>query len=164
MRKLSIGVAAAALVVSMLGCSEEESAAGPGTGGQSGNTFSLTSVGSFSSKTEEGGIVAQNTVNLAFAFIGYKGGSVLGGGNIYFPLGAQSGTYKVKVVSNKATLAADEVSVDISAKPDMGVVNVAQSGTVSLTVAGAKHTIAFTDLPTLNGNATADKISGSFSY
>lgn len=119
------------------------------------STFTLANFGTFTVPSGSFGVATGNTTQLQFVFGGTKG-SVNGGGNIYFPLGAASGTYMV--TTTKTGLAANQVYLDMESGPAYAV-EVAQSGTVALTITGTKYKIAYSNLP----DAGTDKLSASLS-
>jgi hypothetical protein len=155
----------AILGIVLTGCNKEEPTPEPEptptpTPTPTTATFKITSDGTYTVATGDFSTVTGGAIPyLQFAFYGSKNG-VYNGGNIWFPNGSVSGTYNVN--PDKNSLAANEVALDMASTADH-TVNVAQSGTVTLTVSGTKYTIKFTDLPTLTNNGTnqADLISAN---
>jgi hypothetical protein len=112
------------------------------------STFKITSDATYTVPTGNFTTVT-NTVNLQFAF-GGANGTVNNGGNIYFPMSATTGTYTVKAnyPNHGVGLLATEVAIDM-ASTSAHTVNIAQSGTCTLTVTGTTYKIVFTNLPSL---------------
>ena len=175
---LAIATVMASFCILMSACSKKDAAATPTPAASSStsNTFKITSYGEFTAPVgsgDYGGVITQNTGNLAFGFISktHPTGATNGGGNIDFPLGATTGTYTVIPQPTNHVWAAGQCSVDMSC--DVGsnsIKNKAQSGTISLTVTGSgaskTYKIVFTDLSSLSDESTpkADKLSGNFSF
>lgn len=131
--------------------------------------FKITSQGGvYDSPSTSGGMLTMVTNQLQFAFSGSIGTTYYGGGNIYFPLGSTTGTYTVMVAgSNGSGLTAGHVAIDMSSNfVNIGTKNIAQSGTVALTVSGTSYTIIFTDLPSLDNTSaqTPDLLSANLAY
>jgi hypothetical protein len=142
---------------------------GPCTACATAHFFKITSQGGvYDSPSTSGGMLTMVTNQLQFAFSGSIGSTYYGGGNIYFPLGSTSGTYTVMVAGNNgAGLTAGHVALDMSSNyVNIGAKNIAQSGTVALTVSGTSYTIIFTDLPSLDDTPshTADLLSADLAY
>jgi hypothetical protein len=153
----------ALLTIGFFGCKKDEETdptPTPTPTPAASNTFKITSEGTYTVPAGQFTTVPGVTSHLQFAYIGHRNG-VNNGGNIYFPLGSVSGTYNVKPnYSNQANgLASNEVAIDMASTSNH-TVNIAQSGTVSLTVTGNKYKIKFTNLPSLtNGTSLPDELS-----
>jgi hypothetical protein len=174
MKKLLIACFVAS--IALMGCKkdtkdvETPSTPAPTT---SNNTFTIATRGTFTAPSgsgDYGGVVAQDQTRLSFAFISKvnNDGSNRGGGGIIFPLGAPTGSYTVVPEPDGNTIpTAGTCYVNLVCNPpDMGIENIAQSGTVSLTVTGSTYKIVFTELPSLTDESApgADKLSGNFSF
>jgi hypothetical protein len=104
-------------------------------------------------------VVPANTSQLQFGAAGRAANGTIYSASIIFPLGAVTGTYTVTPIRPDigSTMAANTVYVEMGAND--GAKNIAQSGSVTLTVTGTvaatKHTIDYADLPSLSDETPA---------